>query len=443
MAYTDNTIPIRKPRDVRPPRRNRRRLLPRHPRRIALIVLGLALLLAVLAYLPVADLATAITVADARPAVPATSPLFGANVLVVGVDARPGFAAEGVRGDSLIVVRLDPAGRALRLLSIPRDSLIVLPEFGETKIGAAYGLGFADPVGRYGPGTPPGAAGQALAAEAVEQLIGLRIHYTVSLNFDGFAAIIDALGGVTIDVPQRIVDETYPTPDFGIMTVVFEPGVQTMDGARALIYARTRHADSDFARGDRQQQVFRAALAVLRARGPLGTPGLVRDLRAALPGAISTTLPFARPDALLALAWIGSGLEPQAVGRFALSPETVTLTETGSDLRWDPAEVRELVQRFLAGDADVTAAPRVQVFNGAGIAGLAREATLAIEAAGFVVLPPADAPEQQRTTVYDVAGNPRAARQLATQLRADLQRGPPPAEIASTAEIVVVLGAGQ
>ena len=132
----------------------------------------------------------------------------------------------------------------------------------------------------------------ALAAETVGQFLDLPIHYTAQINFDGFARVIDALGGVTIDVPRRIVDDAYPTADFGTVRIEFEPGPQRMGGARALIYARTRHADSDFERAGRQQQVIRAVVDELRARGPLGAALLVPALGRALDGAFTTTLPL-------------------------------------------------------------------------------------------------------------------------------------------------------
>jgi polyisoprenyl-teichoic acid--peptidoglycan teichoic acid transferase len=82
------------------------------------------------------------------------------------------------------------------------------------------------------------------------------------LNFAGFSALVDALGGITVDVPKRIVDNAYPTADYGVMRIEFAQGIQRMTGDQALIYARTRHADNDFGRNQRQQQVIQAAWAV-------------------------------------------------------------------------------------------------------------------------------------------------------------------------------------
>jgi anionic cell wall polymer biosynthesis LytR-Cps2A-Psr (LCP) family protein len=78
------------------------------------------------------------------------------------------------------------------------------------------------------------------------------------VDFGCFRGAIDALGGITVTVPRRIHDPRYPTDDYGYKAVTFEPGPQRLDGQRALEYARTRHADSDFGRMRRQHQLVTA-----------------------------------------------------------------------------------------------------------------------------------------------------------------------------------------
>ncbi|MBE0691352.1 MAG: LCP family protein, partial [Anaerolineae bacterium] len=85
-----------------------------------------------------------------------------------------------------------------------------------------------------------------------------HIDRYLRLDFDGFVALVDAVGGVTIDVEHAIEDYAYPSADGGTTTVRFDTGPQTMDGARALVYARTRHGDDDYRRAERQQQVISA-----------------------------------------------------------------------------------------------------------------------------------------------------------------------------------------
>ncbi len=438
-AYTGETIVIRRARDAAlPVRRNVRRRIRR-----ALILIGVLLTaLIALFYWQFAAAVAPLIIADARPFPPLNPPGTPINVLLIGVDERPDHPEEGVRSDTLIVVRLDTFGRRVSLLSIPRDTRVDLRDIGPTKINVAYGHGYASAAKLYGEATTPAQGGMALAAETVEQFLDLPIHYTAQINFDGFARVIDALGGVTIDVPRRIVDDAYPTPDFGTVRVEFEPGPQRMDGARALIYARTRHADSDFGRAERQQQVVRAVVNELHARGPIGAAFLMPALGQALDGAFAATLPLSRPDMLLGMAWIATGLDPATIGQFRIAPDTApNFREIGSDILWDPAEVREVVRDFLATPGVETEDARIQVLNGAGVTGLARRVSGELESAGFTVVPAADAPRSDvpRTIVYDVTGKPATARRLAALLDAEIRRGPPEG-VAPTVDIVVVLG---
>jgi LCP family protein required for cell wall assembly len=444
-AYTGETIVM--PEHRRPARR----LSWRMARRALLIVLALALVALGLFYLQIRSVAGRIVVRDVRPNAPVASPLVGGmNLLIVGVDERAGHPEEGVRSDTLIVVHLDALGRWASLLSIPRDSRVSLRDVGETKVNVAYGQGYANAEGYYGPGTTPQQGGMALTAQTVEQLLelpqrGQHIDAVAQINFDGFAKVIDALGGITIDVPRPIVDDAYPTPDFGTTRIEFAPGVQRMDGATALIYARTRHADSDFGRAERQQQVLRAIANELRQRGLLGQLRLAPRLLGGLEGAVTTTMPIARPDVLLGLAWLGSGLNPDELGQLRLSPETApNYREEGSDLIWDPNDVRAVVDTFLTQPSEANEAATVQVLNGTEVGGLAGSKSGEIERQGFTMIAAGNAPSADiaKTIVYDLTGKPRTSRRLAKLLGAELRQGAPEG-VTTSADIVVLLGKDQ
>jgi len=169
------------------------------------------------------------------------------NILVTGVDARPGegFAA---RTDSIMLVSLDPVRRQVSILSIPRDLSLDVPNYGLQRVNVINVLGEQAAQGR----------GSALLIESIEQNFGVQIDRYARLDFNGFVRLVDAVGGVTIDVEHAITDSNYPSPDGGTMTIQFQTGEQTMDGATALIYARTRYSDDDYRRAARQQQVVSA-----------------------------------------------------------------------------------------------------------------------------------------------------------------------------------------
>jgi LCP family protein required for cell wall assembly len=100
--------------------------------------------------------------------------------------------------------------------------------------------------------------GPALLSSGIAQDLGIQIDRYVRINFEGFIELVDTVGGITVEVERTLVDNAYPLPDGSTISVRFDPGVQLLDGERALIYARTRHSDDDYARADRQQQVILA-----------------------------------------------------------------------------------------------------------------------------------------------------------------------------------------
>lgn len=437
-------LPQRAPRSYRRPR-----IWPRI--RLVLVVVLLLLAVSLVAvYWQARSLSAVIGANDVRSGLRLTPPLLGGvNLLLVGVDEREGAPEEGVRSDTLIVAHLNGPGGWANLLSIPRDTLVELPlpeGMQAQKINTAYGTGYARAEELYGSGTTPQQGGMALSAETVERFLGIPIHYTAQINFDGFARLIDALGGVTIDVPKYIFDPEYPTPDFGYMTVEFQPGVQRMNGATALIYARTRHADSDFDRGKRQQQVLRAIIDEVRSKSRFEQLLLLPALRESLRGTVLTTLPVERLDVQIGLAQL-SRLDPAVLGQFRISPETVTLLQEDafSNLYWDPEGVRAQVGLLTSAPSVEREAASVQVFNGTDTAGLATRISNRLTEAGLRVVPPGDAPpgEYLRTQIYVRGDKPLTAARLERELGALLVPGPIPEGLFSEADIVVVLGQDQ
>jgi LCP family protein required for cell wall assembly len=174
------------------------------------------------------------------------------TILVLGADV--GGARQGTQGrsDSIVVIRTDPDEHRIVLLSIPRDLRVDIPGYGAQKINAAYAYG-----------------GAPLAIKTVERVTGLRVNHVVVVDFSTFGDVVDALGGVTIDVPRRILSNKFDCPRSSKAECErwpgwrFKAGEQTMDGRRALIYSRIREnqlnpSESDFTRGARQQAVIEA-----------------------------------------------------------------------------------------------------------------------------------------------------------------------------------------
>ena len=191
------------------------------------------------------------------------------NIVVLGTDGR---ASEGYlsRTDSIMLVGVKPSQLRLSLLSIPRDLFIEVPGYGSQRINTINLL-----AEEKQPGTGP-----ALVMESISQDFSIRLQRYVRLDFNGFVQLVDAVGGITIDVEHTIIDDQYPTENGGVEVVKFDMGVQQMDGQRALIYARTRHADDDYHRALRQQQVISALFAKLV--NPVHWPAAIAALRSSV-----------------------------------------------------------------------------------------------------------------------------------------------------------------
>ncbi len=351
------------------------------------------------------------------------------NVLLIGVDLRATRPDEGARSDTLIVAHVDPIGKWASMLSIPRDSFVNSPRRDDVpgdKINGAYSYGYRNPE-IYGPKTTPAEAGAALAAETVENFLGVKIDYTAQVDFQGFQKLVDAIDGIIIDVPHAVLDAEYPTEDEGYMRLLIEPGLQHMDGITALRYARTRHADSDFGRSQRQQQVIQAALGELKRRGMLGKIEAAPQLLSALRESVKTTLPIDDLSTLRGFAALAQAIGTDRIQRFAVNPDAVKLDERFDnrfDIHWEPNSVRELAQKFeqapgqaIGGSEEAT----IQVQNGKGIKGLAGQISLDLQLAGYKVGDPATAPTQNNphTMILDYSGKPQTREKLARYFKID------------------------
>lgn len=286
------------------------------------------------------------------------------TVLLIGTDVRDDPHEPSVRSDTLILARVDPEARGAALLSIPRDTLVTIPSEvcgGRKKINAAYACGYLHPT-QYGSGVKPEDAGAALAAETVEALLGVPVDYTAQIDFRGFERVIDAIGGITIDVPRTIVDPAYPTEDYGTIEVVFKAGRQRMDGRTALQYARTRHADSDFGRIDRQQQVLMAALQQFRARGLLAQLGSASRLLDIVSDSVRTTLPLDDLRVVYALADLADEIGVERVQRLSLQPgqdrngEPNLRMGSEESIIWKPWYIEQVVDEFLLSPSNLASA---------------------------------------------------------------------------------------
>lgn len=459
------------------------------PRNSRWLWIAIAILIPVLVLcFQIGVIADAIGAKDLRVDRPTPVVFNGFTALIIGVDDRKDGNETAVRSDTLMLLRVQPRSGGVSLLSIPRDTRVMIRGRGQSKINAAYAYGYLHPQELYSDNVSQQEAGMALAAETVEEFVGIRnfyyrVDYVIQINFAGFARLIDALGGVTIDVPKHIIDETYPTEDYGVMRVEFLPGLQHLDGAQALIYARTRHADSDFGRIQRQQQVTQAVIAAVRQTNIVQWWRIINDAPQIVGGSIRTTMPMTNP--MMIAAWLATfaQIDPQQIPSQQISPKTVTrYTVDGSDLLWDGGDVQRITTawlqdagastdpatvplsadmvtqfrqtvddswrdasnyvRTLLGMTTSEGAASVQVFNASRVQGVARRVSDQLRSLGLVTEAPGDILGDIATTtiIYDVNNHPKQAASIALLIPGKIVHDKLPANIQSNADIVIVIG---
>jgi len=255
-----------------------------------------------------------------RPPV-ATGPAASAmNFLLLGSDSRGASTGSianlsGQRSDTIVIVHVPADRQTLSVMSIPRDTWLEIPGHGEAKINAALSFG-----------------GVPLAVQTVEGLLGSRIDHVAVVDFAGFAALTDALGGVDIDNP--IAFDAYHLEGH-----TFPQGVQHLDGTEALAFARERYAftDGDFQRVRNQQLLIRALLSGLMQKSVLASP-------ATMGGVVEAVSPnLAIDEELSATDLVGLGMELREVREGDVSFFTIPTIGTGTsadgqsivNLDWD------------------------------------------------------------------------------------------------------------
>jgi LCP family protein required for cell wall assembly len=218
------------------------------------------------------------------------------NILILGIDRTPDGSALG-RSDTNILVSIIPLRPTVKMLSIPRDLWVNIPGVGENRINTAHFFAEANQ-----PGTGP-----AAAIETVRQNFGLTVHYYARIRFDGFRKVVDAMGGVEIDLAE---------PAGGLPA-----GQHTLNGEQALAFARSRTGADDFYRMANGQLLLKAAFRqMLKPRSWPKIPAMI----AALMQSVDTNLPvFLWPRLGLALVRAGpDGIDSRTLTRDHVTPWT-------------------------------------------------------------------------------------------------------------------------
>jgi LCP family protein required for cell wall assembly len=224
------------------------------------------------------------------------------NILLIGADEQHG----GHRTDTMITVSIDPSTGQVVMFQLPRDTVDVpVPPGAPRNVwGSVYSnkinafLTSASARSDAFPGTKESRGYNGLKS-ILGYLYGLDIQYYVEVNFDGFRQVVDALGGVTVNVQVPVLDDNFPEAGGHRERLYVPAGVQHMTGAQALEYSRSRKSTSDFERGARQQRV----LVSLRRQLDIGQAlQNIDTLAAAIGQSLRTDIPRELVPQLLQLA---------------------------------------------------------------------------------------------------------------------------------------------
>lgn len=295
--------------------------------------------------------------------------------LVVGSDTREGLDDldnfgdfGGARGDVVMLVRVDSETNETKMLSIPRDLWVGIPGHGENRINAAYAFG-----------------GPTLMVETIKENLGVSINNYVEIDFVGFQALVDELGGVRIDFPYAARDSKS-----GLDVAA---GTEILDGEQALAFARSRHYQenrdgswrsidaNDIGRTGRQQEVMRALLARLKSPSSITEAG---NIASAMSQHMTVDANLAN-ESVASMVWDYKGIITGSINGETLPTTGSTIGGRSVQIVKEP-EASTVLASFRTGSTSQASEPLdLEVLNGTSANGAASDMSSRLESLGFTV----------------------------------------------------------
>lgn len=326
-------------------------------------------------------------------------------------DDRINFVLMGMGGaghdgpyltDTIIIASFKPSTKEAAIFSLPRDMIVPISDNEYRKINAVYTIGQQRGIG-----------GGELVKEVISKTFDMPIHYFAAVDFQGFVEMIDAIGGVEIDVKKNFTDNQFPTADYKVQSVSFTAGQQKMDGLTALRFARSRHGNngegSDFARIKRQQQILLAAKDKMTSFNTLINPKKITSLFSLFTKYTSTDL---EPWEAVQLIHLAKDMDTQRIitqsiddgpdgylksgisidGAYILQPTTGSFTQ-----------IQHIIKNIFSLQQGTSENAHIVIQNGTDVPGLALKAVNHLAQMGYNVLRYGNAPSQDKisTVIYD------------------------------------------
>lgn len=376
-----------------------------------------------------------------------TSNLEKINVLLLGMGGAGHNGA--YLTDTIILVSIKPQEKKLALISIPRDLVVPIPQYGYRKVNN---------INAFAELNQKGSGGQT-TKKILESIFDLPIHYYVRIDFNGFKQLIDSLGGLRIYVDKGFTDYLYPDAKEGYETISFKEGEQVMEGETALKYVRSRHGNngegSDFARSRRQQKVLISLKDQILSWNTFLNIQKINSILKTLTAHISTDLgwgemvgmlnlkdSFAEPNITYLVLEAGpNGLLKNNIGlsgSYILEPRSGNFDEIRLVMKniFEKPEVSSL-------NSEVKSKIQLEILNGTRKAGLAEKAAFLLKEYNFEILKIGNAPKgyYENTMIYDLTQGQElaSAEFLKNRLKAKLTQEIPQ-WLNSQAQFVIILG---
>jgi len=388
------------------------------------------------------------------------------NILLLGMGG-PGHDGPYLT-DTNIILSIQPSTKQIAMISVPRDLGV---EIG----GAIRKINYAN---AYGEVNSPGNGGE-YARQIFAKTFNLDIPYYIRVDFKAFEDLINEVGGISIDVVHPFTDSQFPGPNYSYQTITFTAGIQTMDGERALQYARSRHGNngegSDFARARRQQQILSALKEKLLSFGTYTNPIRIQKILQTLSEHITTNLDFGQ---IMYLANLGreanEGIKMLVLDNGTNGFLNSTITQSGAFILYPRAgdfnEINTAIKNIFNDEKITTTNPnpienpsifptaKIEIQNGTWIPGLAALVEKKLQDKGFTILAISNSAKRpwDKTYIYVLNNkiSPEITKIIATELNAEIKTGLPewlPLISSTTAEndnigynkdadIIIVLG---